>query len=336
MTVTMTHRQRIEAAVRGERPDRIPIALWRHFPYVDQTAEGLARAVIDFQEAYDFDLVKVTHTSGYPAEAWGAELEHADNEEGTRHYLKRRVTGPGDWHSLEPLEFDRGVLARELHALELIRQELGADVHVLPTIFNPLTIAKQLAGDEALLDHLRHHPDDLEVGLGTIRDFAARFSLACLEHGADAIFFATQFASRDRLTDEEYRRFGVPFDMPVVDTMRPHTDLILLHLHGTNPMFELANEYGVEVVNWHDRETSPSLAEGLARFRKGAALGGLLRTDLVDGTREGVAAQARDAIEQTGGQRLIVGVGCVTLTTTPPANIAAARDAVLGHGREQG
>lgn len=324
----MTHRERIDAAIRGEKPDRVPIALWRHFPYVDQTAEGLARAVTDFQKAHDLDIVKITHTSGYPAEAWGADLKHADNEEGTRTYLGRRVSQPADWHELESLSFDHGVLARELHGLDLIRQEVGPDVYVMPTIFNPLTIAKQLAGEEALLAHLRSHPSDLEAGLQAIADFSARFAQACLARGADAVFFATQFASRDRLSDEEYRRFGVAFDVPVLDAVRPRTGLVLMHLHGTNPMFALANEYGVDIVNWHDRETTPSLAEGQAQFR-GAVSGGLARDwPLAHGTPDDVAAQVRDAIRQTGGRRLIIGAGCVTLTTTPPANIAAARQAV--------
>jgi uroporphyrinogen decarboxylase len=115
----MTHRERIEAIIKGEKPDRVPIALWRHFPYEDQTAEGLAQATIEFQCQYDFDLVKVTPASGYPAEAWGAKLKPADNEEGTRLYLSRPVKTPEDWHKLEPLDVTQGVLGRELKALAL-------------------------------------------------------------------------------------------------------------------------------------------------------------------------------------------------------------------------
>jgi uroporphyrinogen decarboxylase len=55
----MTHRERIAAAIAGGKTDQIPIALWRHFPQADQSAQGLAEATIAFQKRFDFDLVKV-------------------------------------------------------------------------------------------------------------------------------------------------------------------------------------------------------------------------------------------------------------------------------------
>ena len=56
----ITHRQRLETCLTGQKPDRTPVALWRHFPVDDQTPEGLAAATLNFQSTFDFDLVKVT------------------------------------------------------------------------------------------------------------------------------------------------------------------------------------------------------------------------------------------------------------------------------------
>ena len=61
----VSHRQRIEACLGGKAPDRAPVALWRHFPVDDQTPDGLAAATLDFQQTYDFDLVKVTPASSF-------------------------------------------------------------------------------------------------------------------------------------------------------------------------------------------------------------------------------------------------------------------------------
>lgn len=324
----MSHRARVEAAISREKPDRPPVALWRHFPRDDQTAEGLARATVEFQAAYDFDLVKVTPASGYPAESWGAELEHADNAEGTRNYLKRPVRSPDGWHELETLDVTRGVLGRELEALAAIRKDVGDDVHVLQTIFSPLTIARQLAGD-LVLEHIRENSEDLKAGLRTIMETTRRFALHSLDHGADAIFFATQLASYGHLSTEAYRGFGVEYDVPLLESARERTEFVLLHLHGTDPMFGLASAYPVELVNWHDRETTPSLGEGKRLFRKGGVVGGLNRSGaLVRGSPEAVRREVEDAIAQTEGVGVIIGAGCVTLTTTPDANIRAAREAV--------
>jgi uroporphyrinogen decarboxylase len=43
---------------------------------------------------------------------------------------------------------------------------------------------------------------------------------------------------------------------------------------------------------------------------------------------EEIQAQARDAVTQTGGRRLVVAPGCVIPTNTPEANIRAVLDAV--------
>ncbi len=326
--MSMSHHERIEAAIAQEPADRPPIALWRHFPGDDQTVDGLANAVVDFQTRFDFDLVKVTEASGYPAEAWGAQLADAGNDEGTRHYLQRVVDAPEDWHELSALDLhENAVLARELSALELIREGVGTDVPVMPTIFSPLTIAKQMAGDR-MLEHLRAHPDDLEAGLRTIAETTARFAAECLNHGADAIFFATQFASHDLLSDDEYRQFGVEYDLPVLEAVRARSRFTVLHLHGLNPMFGLTSVYPVQIVNWHDRETEPSLGNGRRMFADGAVCGGIDRHAFAESSPEDVRASIRDAREQTNDRGVIVSTGCVTLTTTPEANIDAARAAV--------
>ena len=323
----MTPRERIEAVVRGERPDRVPIALWRHFPRADQTAEGLARATVEFQREFQWDLVKVTPASGYPAEAWGAELRPTDNAEGTREYVSRPIRRPEDWHTLEELDVTEGVYGRELRALRLIREGVGTEVPVLQTVFSPLTIAKQLAGD-AVLAHLREHPQDLTAGLRVVARTTARFAQECLRRGADGIFFATQLASHEVLSPDEYERFGVPFDREVLEAVQGQARLVVLHLHGLRPLFELAQRYPVSVVNWHDRETPPSLAEGQKLFT-GAVLGGLNRsTTMPRGSPEDVRREVLDALDQTGGLRLIVGAGCVVPVTAPPENLRAARESV--------
>ncbi len=321
----MTKRERIHAAICGEPVDQVPRALWRHFPRIDQTAEGLAAAVVEFQRRYDFDLVKVTPTSGYPAEAWGARLEHRDNEEGTRRYLSRPVQATADWHKLPRLDVTQGVLGRELRALELIRAELGPDVPIFQTIFSPLTTAKNLSGDLWLTD-LQERPDDLKAGLSRIAEVTADFARACLQAGADGIFFATQLANARTLTEAQYREFGVRYDRMVLDEVVEKAALVLLHVHGFDIFFDLMAEYPVDIINWHDRRTPPSLAEGQVRFR-GAVLGGIDEWGtLLKGSPQDVREQMADAVRRTGGRRLIIGAGCVTPITVPEANLRAVAE----------
>src|SRR5258706_598425 len=182
--------------------------------------------------------------------------------------------------------------------------------------------ACKLAG-EAVVEHLRRNPDALEAGLRIITDVTIEFSLAALEAGAHGLFFATQLATTDVLTEEEYRRFGVSFDLRIFEAIKAKTRLNMLHLHGENVMFDLLAGYPVDMINWHDRITVPTLKNGLKKI-KGAVVGGVEeRNLLVSGSTNAVSAQVREAIAQTGGRRMIVGPGCVAAIAAPEANIRA-------------
>jgi uroporphyrinogen decarboxylase len=87
-------------------------------------------------------------------------------------------------------------------------------------------------------------------------------------------------------------------------------------------------EYPFGIINWHDRESPPSLSEARGKF-SGALCGGLRRQEtMVLGSPEQVRAEARDAIQQTSGRGLILGTGCVMPTIVPRGNIIAARQSV--------
>jgi uroporphyrinogen decarboxylase len=322
-------KERVLAAVHGVRPDRMPVALWRHWPKEDQTAEGLAKATLGWQAAYDFDLIKVTPTSGYAVEDWGVKFADLANREGTREYAGRPIKHARDWEGLWPLNVRAGVLGRELQALRLIRAKAGPDIFILQTLFSPLTLARNLAGDEVWITHLREHPQDLRRGLAIISDTCARFAQECLRSGADGIFFATRCASRDVLTEEEYEEFGIPYDRHVLGAVAEQAQLIMLHIHGLNVMFDLlAHAYPAHIINWHDRRTAPSLTDARKRTRL-ALMGGLNEWGtMAEGTPEHVAAEVRDAIAQTGGHGFLVGAGCVVPVDTPAENLKAARAAV--------
>jgi uroporphyrinogen decarboxylase len=323
----MTKWERVRAALAGEVVTPVPVALWRHFPRDDATAEGLARRVVAWQRTFDFDLVKVTQAATYYADDWGIQFTYRDNREGTREPQNRVVHTPADWHALPVLDVTKGVYGRELQALRLIRTLLGPDVPILPTIFSPLTIARALRGD-AWVSDLRQHPADLHAGLRTIAVVTATFAQETLRAGADAIFFATQSGSYDLLSEEEFKTFGLAYDRTVLDAVASHTGFVLLHIHGTNIMFEtMVSSYGAQAVNWHDRRTRPSLREARARYERLCLVGGLDEYGvLADGTPAQVMAQVQDALSQTGGRGHILGAGCVTLVDTPAANIQAAVD----------
>jgi uroporphyrinogen decarboxylase len=326
-----THKERLQVCLAGEKPDRTPVALWRHYPVDDQSSGALARAHVWFQRTYDFDLVKVTPSSSFCLRDWGVDDIWEGEGEGTRRYIKHVINEPGDWEALPILDPQKGHLAAQLACLRAIRLELGPDTPILQTVFSPLAQAKHLAEDGMLLVHLRRYPEAVLRGLQTIAESARRFVEAAAETGIDGVFYAVQHAQADLLSGDEFDRFSRTPDLAVLDAAQGLW-CNMLHIHGEHIYFDHVVDYPVQIINWHDRDTAPSLgeAQGLDAFKNAQAsvvCGGLARSTLTYLTPKEVSEEASDAIQQTGGRGLILSTGCVVPVIAPYGNIMAARDA---------
>ncbi len=321
-----THRERIQACLNGQKTDRTPIALWRHFPVDDQNPESLAASTLHFQETYDFDIVKVTPASSFAVKDWGADDKWMGDAEGSRQYIKRVIHKPEDWENLPVLDPTPPHLAGQLACLRLIRQNLSPDTPLIQTIFNPLAQAKNLAGNDTLIAHIRQYPEAVMKGLDTIAKTTVKFIEAASEIGIDGIFYAVQHAQANLLSVDEYRAFGLPFDQ---QALIPTKDLWcnMLHLHGKDVYFSLLRLLDFQIVNWHDRETHPSLAEAHSLF-KGVLCGGLRQDTLVLEDQAKIKEEAADAIQQTKGRKFILGTGCVVPITASHGNLMAARKSI--------
>lgn len=323
---TMSKRARLGATFAGDRVDRPAVALWRHWPVDDRHGAELARATLTFQQSYDFDFIKVTPNSNYCVEGYGAVANWRGNEEGTYVWGERVIQSPADWESLMPLDPSQGLLAEVIEANRIIGAAVGGEVPFISTIFNPLAQAKNLAGDRLLSD-LRQHPAAVLKGLATITESILRFIEVLKSTGAAGIFLALQHASYDLLTAEEYRTFGRPFDLQILEATAGMW-FNLIHLHGSNVMFDEVADYPAQLLNWHDIETPPSLAEALNRTTM-ALCGGLRQWEtMVRGNPEAVRAEALAARAATGDRRFVLGTGCVTPIVAPTCNLVAARHAV--------
>jgi uroporphyrinogen decarboxylase len=327
----LSRRERLQAAVDHQPVDRVPYAVWRHFPAVDRSPAGLAQATLRFHEHYGSDFLKLTPRGGYGVEAWGCvESEHV-LPTGHRACASCAVKSGEDWNRIRPL--DPGSAAGWVDELETIirigfDRRIG-DAPVLPTLFSPLSLARKLSGDRLPTD-LRERPDTVLSALEAITETLLKFADLALREGVSGIFYSIQTASLSVLTEEQYARFGEPFDRRVLEHVHPRSFLTVVHCHGDALMFDRLVTLPGHVWNWDDRAAGPSLREAHGRVR-GAVCGGLdqVRT-LRDGTAELAAGEAREAVEQTGGTGVIVAPGCVLMAATPDATVSAVVRALGG------
>jgi uroporphyrinogen decarboxylase len=320
----MSRRERIQAALKREPVDRVPYAVWRHFPSVDRSPAGLAQSTLRFHERYGSDFHKITPTGGYAVEAWGCVESDEVRPDGHRPCARCAVRDASDWKSIRPLDPETAPgYADQIETIVRIGfdRRIG-DAPVVPTLFSPLSLARKLSGDR-LSGDLRAHPDLVTGALEAITETLIRFADRALREGLSGIFYSIQAASRTFHTEEEYARFGEPYDRRVLESIASRSTLTIIHCHGDQLMFDRLARLPGHAWNWDDRATPPTLAEA-ARIVPGAVIGGLHQwRTLRDGTPDSAIAEAKDAVAQTNGVGLIVGPGCVLPMNTPDANVAA-------------
>ena len=320
----MSRPERIQAALKRQPVDRVPYAVWRHFPALDRSPAGLAQSTLRFHERYGSDFLKITPTGGYAVEAWGCVESDEVRPDGHRACARCAVRDAADWKSIRPLypETAPGYTEQLETIVRLGFDRRIGDAPVVPTLFSPLSLARKLSGDRLATD-LREHPTLVADALEAITETLVRFAERALGEGLAGIFYSIQAASRTFHTEEEYARFGEPYDRRFLESIASRSTLTIIHCHGDQLMFERLARLPGHAWNWDDRATPPSLAEA-ARLVPGAVIGGLHQwKTLRDGTPEAAVAEAKDAVAQTNGVGLIVGPGCVLPMNTPDANVAS-------------
>lgn len=353
MMQSMSKRERVAATLKCEVTDRPPASFWRHFFQQELTAEGLAQAMLDWQRAYDWDFVKVNARASYHVEDWGNRYIRSGNDRDHPRLDWYRVREPDEWHRLEDLTPTKGVLGEHLQAIRLIRQGVGPDVPVLMTVFTPLSIAADLAGNPQLMrQHLANHPAEVEGAVRHVTAVFKAFAAECLNAGADGLFFATtKWATTDAVTSEQYGRFGRPYDLEVLESVR-EAPFNLLHVCGSHNMLKDLLDYPVHAFNWDATDpTNPSIEE-IVRLTPKAVMGGVSQGKTRDDGQRGAlvaeaaaaarAAHARDktlphleaalpevkaAREYRPPRGWMLGAGCVLPTDATDGNIRALRQA---------
>jgi len=328
---TMTRWERVEAALHGEEVDRVPISLWKHYHLQDRAPRQLAEVSLALHHQFDTDLIKLTPSGLYPIQDWGATIRFGRDDDFLPLALQPVITSADEWETLPVLDVNKGALRRELETIHHVAAGLDGSAPFMMTLFSPLNIAYKLCGDkvsgERVVDFMRQASRQLHAGLTIIRDVVIDYAAACLEAGASGFFFATQMATTNLMTREEFKEFAVPYDLPVLESLVGKSRVTMLHVCKQNLMFDLVADYPVDLINWAARTSGTSLSD--ARQMTGAALaGGLSLETLLNGTEEDVLAEARAAIATVGRKGFILAPDCVIRGPSPDANLAAARQAV--------
>jgi uroporphyrinogen decarboxylase len=328
----MNKKERVEAALRGEKVDRVPVSVWGHDYEREWSVQSLAESTAENYNRYDWDYAVICPRNSYLVEGWKAKYTRASEKNKPPVCVYSPIRSSADWKRLRPLEPDYGVLGEHLRVIQLVNHEVGYDAHFAQTLLSPLGVARRLAGNSAepMLLTMKEDRRSLHTALRIITETLIHYAIACLEYGASGIYYSTDdWASESRLTQDQYREYGEQYDLEFFDAIKSRSKFTILHNSGDHIYFDLLSSYQVQAIHWPSYlEGNPGLLEGRRRSGK-AVMGGINEQSLAKGSS---AARIQDEIgsvlEENGSEGLLLAPGKPILPETPAKNLDAIRRAL--------
>jgi uroporphyrinogen decarboxylase len=320
----MTKRERVQAALRGDAVDRIPLSFWLHNFATENSAEALAGETLRLARTFDWDFLKPQSRAQCFAEMWGLTYRPSPERAVSYTVTRHPVATAAHLAGLLPVDPARGALGEQLAALRSIRAGVGPDVPIIWTVFSPLMVVPFLmeGGKSQAVEMARREPRAMAHALGVIAETLGEYARLSLAAGADGLFYATNVATEDTISAEECRRWQRPFDLHVLEAVREAT-FTLMHVCGSGVHFGEFADYPVTAFSWAVVVGNPSLAEGRKRTGR-AVVGGLpAKPQIASMTAEAVAARARAAIAEMRAGGFLLGPDCSINPDTPEALLHA-------------
>jgi len=306
----LNKKERIYAAVRGEKTDRLPYAIWTHLPGIDMDPERLADETYKFFKTYDTDLIKTMNNGMYAIEDFGCEIDYSQIEKGgVAKLISTPINSLDDFKKIKALDINEcKAIQRELYMLKLLLEKTKDEkVPVIFTVFSPFTTINKLCGNR-ILDYIKTGETKvIHEALKAITDLTVKLVKKVNVSGADGIFFASQMSSYDVTDEKTFREFGEFYDRQVLKTSTGMCDTI--HCHGTSIMFDILKDYPVDIFNWHAWESLPSLEEAKATGK--CIMGGLDRRDITDRNFDKIRFQIEECLKTFEKKKHILAPGCV-------------------------
>jgi uroporphyrinogen decarboxylase len=307
----MTRTERVMAAVRGEPVDRLPVCFWHHFQPAGSGRRLADASLTFFDETFDLDILKLMPDIPYP-------------------FPRKSVQTIDDWRLIEPIDQSRSrFFNQRVEAVQVLRDELGFDTPIIVTIFGPLTEALYIAADrERFFQHAQEAGAVVHEALSVLAENLRAHIKDVIDAGADGVFLSLQGCTTEIMTEAQYREFGRPYDLIALQGALDGW-LNTLHVHGEKDLlFDLVLDYPVQVLSWSDRLAGPSLREARGKTTKCLMGGWHEFGPLSNGPEDAILAEARDAVAQTGGRKLILANGCSVPDETDEAWLHVGRSAV--------
>ena len=306
---SLTHKERVDRALRGEDLDRPPFTFYHH--YKRPTAQLEAQDHLDFHRTYNTDIVKVMNDFDYPQSTTGT------------------------WHELKPLA---SPYPDQLETLKLVREGLNGDAYFVDTLYGPYMTAMILFQTQpqfanlkkseeiqdqqlkSLHEFQKSNPDAWHNALEAITQSTINHIRQAKEIGASGTLVSIFNAESKFGSVADYERYTRPYDKRVFDALAD-TKLTVLHLHYLErPFLDQFKNFNAPVLQYSVKGSGIPIAEMRKQFSQ-PILGGVDEFDFEKLTTAEMRKQWTEAREQAG-PKYIAAPGCSVPNGSTPEELA--------------
>jgi MtaA/CmuA family methyltransferase len=326
-------RERFLTALRGERPDRPPLAhvaamttielqqsTGCSMPQVHHSPAAQAKLLAANYEVLGFDAVSfIINYFGEPA-ALGVEMDWGGPDR-LPTFASHRWQRAEDAVAPEDL-LDRPPICTYLETLRIARRDYGRKIAVLGKVMGPLSMTQAMHGVERTMMAMLDRPELVARFLDVCVEVLVRCANALFEAGADAISIGEGGAGANMLSPDMYERLLLPVHRRMIERIDGPT---IMHICGdVTARLHLLEQTGMTCFNF-DRAIPPK-SMVTAAAGKYSVMGNVNTADLLSGTPEEIN---RQTIENLEAGVDIISPGCATSPRCPNANFRAMAEAIL-------
>jgi len=297
----MNRRERVQAAVKKQEVDRIPMGFWLHFPKEYHHGMPSVDMHLKFFTETRTDICKIMNENIFPC--------------------NHNIFQAPDWNNIKVCSRNSNFIQDQIEITKRIVDSINGDAVVLATIHGVVASASHALlgepkydriGRYAQIYHLRTNPESIFSAYNAIAETLAILTEESIKAGVDGIYYAALGGESDGFTDEEHARYIAPADKIVLDAAQGAKGFNVLHM--CKPLVDLHRfvNYSCDVVNWGITESGVTLAEGMKIFPGKTVMGGLddRSPALLEGTYEDIEKEIHSIIDTVGMKGFILASDC--------------------------
>jgi len=329
-------KERVEAALKGERPDTVPVML-HNFMHAAAEAgismtkfrsdpAALAGAFIQAVERYGYDAIVVDVDTVTLAGAVGVPIDFPEDHPARAH--GGCLDSLSQAENLRPVDLNAHERVQTwLEGTRRLKQYFGDQVFIRGNCDQaPFSLAAMMRSPQQWMLDLTETEERQRVHnlLEFCTDVACQFITLMAETGADMVSNGDSPASPEMISPEMYREFALPYERSLVAKAHQLGLPYLLHICGNaGSILPDMVSTGSDCLEL-DHKTDPRLAHKLLE-NKVTFVGNIDPSGVLAlGTPELVQEKTRELLaEFADTPRFILNAGCAIPASAPSENVYA-------------